>query len=232
MKRVVFPILMVGLALAAQTADAQSKKIDDAKKSLQPLNDFVGTWSGDAKADGLKKDIWVEGLEWGWKFTKDDAWMVLKFKDSKTFKSGDIRYNPEKMLYVANMVDLKDQKLTYEGKLDNDTYILERVDDKTKEAHRLRINVAGDGIFLNMASARKGPGKTLFSPEYKVSYKMEGAGFAKEKKQECVVSGGLGTGAVTYKGQTYFICCSGCRDAFNENPEFYVKQFEAKKGKK
>jgi len=231
MKRLVFPLLMVGVALLAQTAPAQNKKVEDAKKSLQTLNDFVGTWNGDAKTEGLKKDSWVESLEWGWKFTKDDAWMVLKFKDSKSFKSGDMRYNAEKMLYQANLVDLKDQKLVYEGKLDKDTFVLERTDDKTKEVHRLRINVAGDGVFLNLASARKGAGKTLYTPEYKVNFKMEGAAFVKEKKQECIVSGGLGTGAVTYKGQTYYICCSGCRDAFNENPEVYVKAWEAKKKK-
>ena len=25
--------------------------------------------------------------------------------------------------------------------------------------------------------------------------------------------------AVSYKGKTYYVCCSGCRDLFNENPE-------------
>jgi hypothetical protein len=55
---------------------------------------------------------------------------------------------------------------------------------------------------------------------------------AKEKKNLCVVSGGVGTSTVTYKGQTYYLCCSGCRDAFNENPEKYIKEFEAKKNKK
>jgi len=31
---------------------------------------------------------------------------------------------------------------------------------------------------------------------------------------------------------TYYVCCSGCRDAFNENPEKYIKEFNAKKGQK
>ena len=26
-----------------------------------------------------------------------------------------------------------------------------------------------------------------------------------------------------YKGKTYYVCCSGCRDAFNENPEKFLK---------
>ena len=38
--------------------------------------------------------------------------------------------------------------------------------------------------------------------------------------------------AVTYKGETFYVCCSGCRDAFNENPEKFIKEYEAKKNKK
>ncbi len=48
----------------------------------------------------------------------------------------------------------------------------------------------------------------------------------------CVVTGGLGKIAVTYKGQTYYVCCSGCKDAFEENPEKILKEFEARKAKK
>jgi YHS domain-containing protein len=37
---------------------------------------------------------------------------------------------------------------------------------------------------------------------------------------------------VTYKGKTYYVCCTGCRDAFKENPEKYIKEFEESKKKK
>jgi YHS domain-containing protein len=34
-------------------------------------------------------------------------------------------------------------------------------------------------------------------------------------------------------GETFYVCCSGCRDAFNENPKKYVDEFKAaKKGQK
>jgi YHS domain-containing protein len=36
---------------------------------------------------------------------------------------------------------------------------------------------------------------------------------------------------VTYKGQTYYVCCTGCRDAFNETPEKYIKEFLERKAK-
>jgi len=32
-------------------------------------------------------------------------------------------------------------------------------------------------------------------------------------------------------GQTYYVCCGGCRDAFNENPAQIIKEYLAKKKK-
>jgi len=61
----------------------------------------------------------------------------------------------------------------------------------------------------------------------------EGVPFvAGDGKPECIVSGGAGTIAVTFQGQTYYVCCSGCRAEFNETPEKYIKEFQAKKNKK
>jgi YHS domain-containing protein len=53
-----------------------------------------------------------------------------------------------------------------------------------------------------------------------------------EVKNICVVSGGLGKIQVSYKGETFWVCCSGCADAFKDNPEKYIAEFKAKKGMK
>ena len=50
-----------------------------------------------------------------------------------------------------------------------------------------------------------------------------------EKKPECVVTGGLGTMQVSYMGQTYYVCCTGCRDAFNENPAKIIAEYKKRK---
>ena len=46
---------------------------------------------------------------------------------------------------------------------------------------------------------------------------------------ECIVSGGKGTIPVSYNGKTYYVCCSGCRDAFKDDPEKFIKEAEKKK---
>ena len=61
---------------------------------------------------------------------------------------------------------------------------------------------------------------TIFQKDFKVQAGREGVSLGpKDRKNECVVSGGLGTMAVQHKGETYYVCCSGCRDLFQENPE-------------
>ena len=47
-----------------------------------------------------------------------------------------------------------------------------------------------------------------------------------------IVSGGTGTIKVMYKGMTYFVCCTGCRDAFLDDPEKYIREAAEKKKKK
>jgi hypothetical protein len=49
---------------------------------------------------------------------------------------------------------------------------------------------------------------------------------------ECVVTGGLGTIQVTFKGQSYYVCCTGCRDAFNDDPESILAAYAERKKKK
>ena len=42
---------------------------------------------------------------------------------------------------------------------------------------------------------------------------------AGESYPPCIVTEGRGTIQVSYKGKSYWVCCSGCKDLFNDNPE-------------
>ncbi|MBV9126060.1 MAG: YHS domain-containing protein [Planctomycetes bacterium] len=54
---------------------------------------------------------------------------------------------------------------------------------------------------------------------------------AREKKIECIVTGGLGTIPVSYKGITYYVCCTGCKQAFEDNPEKILKEAAKRKAR-
>jgi hypothetical protein len=228
MKRLLTCALLPIFILVVHTSPAADKEKVDYREKLQPFNDFIGQWKGDGKE---KSKTFTEDIEWGWKFKGDQAWLVLKIKDGKQFKSGELHYMPDKKNYQMTMTDINDKKLVFEGEMKKNYLTLEREDADNKERQQIVMFNAGDGVFLNY-QFKKATGKKAFTTAFEVKAKREGVDFGPNaKKNECVVSGGLGTSAVTYKGQTYYICCSGCRDAFNENPEKYVKEFEAKKKK-
>ena len=229
--------LALALGLAALPVLAADKdERADKMEALKALNDYVGDWNGTGgppRAKPGSTDLWTEKVSWAWRFKGDDVWLVMKIKDGKYFKGGEMRYLPDKKKYELTLTDVKDNKQVYQGDIKHEVLTLECVDADTKDTYRLTMNLAGDGVRLIYKAAKKSAGKTLYVPQYEVACNKVGESLgAKEKKNVCVVSGGLGTSTVSYKGQTYYVCCSGCRDAFNENPEKFIKEFEAKKNKK
>jgi len=138
----------------------------------------------------------------------------------------------KKYLLIGTPVGAK-EPVTFEGTFADDKLTFERTDAATKDTQRVRINLAAEGIRMIYQVDRKAEGGTLWKMEFASQQTKEGESLARtEKGPECVVSGGRGTSAVNYGGETFYICCSGCADAFKENPKKYVDEFKAKKGKK
>ena len=118
---------------------------------------------------------------------------------------------------------------TFTGKLVKRTLTLER--EEAGEGQRLVITMLHPNRYLYRYEVRP-KSKTLFSMRYKVGATREGVPFAEGSGQpECIVSGGFGTISVSYNGQKYYVCCSGCLEAFRENPKKYIDEFKKNKKK-
>jgi hypothetical protein len=219
-------------------ADAAEDK-EASREALKALQEFIGDWKGIGGPDKVKPDVrdkaWQEKLAWGWRFKGDDAWLTLAVTDGKIFKTAELRYLPAKKKYQLTATDKDGKKLEFLGEVKNDTLKLERVDADTKETQQITMNTAAEGVRFIYRVAHKPAGSTIFHKDFLVQATREGESLGskeKENKNECVVSGGAGTSTVSYKGETFWVCCSGCREAFNENPEKYIAEFKAKKAKK
>ena len=236
MKRlfVLASLLVIFLALPRLAAD-DSEEPASAKEALQAFNDYIGEWKGTGDVEPAKKaskTFWTETVSWAWRFKKDDAWLVMTVKDGKLFKGGELRYLMDQKKYQLTATDLKDKKLVFEGELKKGRLVLERTDADKRETQQITMNVAGGGVRFNYWYKTKTAGKKVYSGGYLVACNKEGESLGGKKEgQECPVSGGLGKIAVSFKGETFYVCCTGCRDAFNENPEKYVKEFKAKQKK-
>src|SRR6185437_9534403 len=82
--------------------------------------------------------------------------------------------------------------------------------------------------------ADREPGAPQYKRTVEVSLTKEGeafaAGSAATDLPKCVVTGGAATMTVSYQGKSFPLCCSGCRDEFNDNPEKYIKKAALRAG--
>jgi hypothetical protein len=111
----------------------------------------------------------------------------------------------------------------------------DRIAPETNPQRPARISVrqVADGKRLLMLYERRIANTDQFVRLAEVGYTREGSGFAKagSGSPECVVTGGLGTIAVQFEGKTYYVCCTGCRDLFNDDPAGVLADYRARKKK-
>jgi YHS domain-containing protein len=220
------------LTCAAQTATSLAPT---NKQALQPLQDLIGSWRGTGEPHGTReekqKGFWTETIRWEWQFKGSDAWLRAAVEKGKHLKGAELRYLPQKGLYQLTLQPTAGEKQVYTGKLQNRRLTLERGDDPAKPGQRVVLSLLHANRHLFRYEERPAE-RTTFVPVYQVGATKEGVPFAGGGSQpECIVTGGRGTMTVSYKGKTYYVCCSGCRDAFLDDPETFIQDYEAKKAK-
>ncbi len=223
-----------GLAVAAALAvalggSAQPPKLSPeqtkAKNELKKLEEFLGVWNleGSQKAGG-KETVWKEQVDWSWKFKAAEPTIKVSFGEGKGkyFTAGDLTYDVAAKKYTLALTGADKAKTVYAGDLKVGVLKLERKDDKG-DVHRLTVNTLADGIRMQLKAEKQEGGKGLFQAAFKMEGNRSGESLAGGgKKAECIVTGGAATIQVSFGGNQYFVCCSGCRDAFNETPQKFI----------
>jgi hypothetical protein len=59
-----------------------------------------------------------------------------------------------------------------------------------------------------------------------------GAASKEEQGPKCIITGAPGTSTVSFNGQAYYVCCSGCAAEFKHDPEKWLKLAKEGKSKK
>jgi YHS domain-containing protein len=227
--RTVF-LLLPALAAAAPAEAAAPRT---AREALRPFNDLIGSWRGTGEPYGSRaekqKGFWEEKIAWQWQFKGDDAWLLADVEKGKHFTRAELRYLPARDRYEMKLTTPMKEALTFEGELKDRQLTLQRQDAGKGEEQRLVLSLLHANRYLLRYDV-KAAGQTAFAPRFRVGATKEGVAFAGgDTGPECIVSGGKGTIRVSYKGKTYYVCCTGCRDEFNAEPEKYVQEYEAKK---
>ena len=205
------------------------------REALQVFNDLIGSWRGTGMPEGTQQEkqrgFWIESISWEWQFKNGDVALHAVIGKGKYYTGAELRYLPDKDLYQLTVHTLDKDTQLFTGKLSDRRLTLERQDETKKQNERLVISLLHSNRYLY--GYETGPlDRPVLKKLYQVGATKEGVDFATgEAKPECVVSGGLGTITVMHKGKTYYVCCSGCRDAFKDDPEKYIKEYEERKAK-
>ncbi len=190
------------------------------QKSLEPFAPLVGEWKGTGQVRrGTAQGAWRESGTWTWSLTKDSAALDLQVADGKYLKS--LRLTPidvetKRFAVDAALVDGTTRRFT--GTVGARNALALVADEGADGPTRLTLTPLHDSRFLLSIEA---PGATpnTYRRLGEVGYTRQGIAFAtRSDGPECIVTGGKGTIAVSHEGKTYHVCCTGCRDLFNEDP--------------
>jgi len=239
---------VVGLWAALPVRGDDDKKSGKASESdpavmeaLQEVQDVVGSWEGlGATSDKAKN--WEEKSDVAWKFNKNGkVSLYWTFKDKpgkdkgRLFAEGMLTYDSAKQLYRFKAYKTGDEEtvLDFEGKRTKSGLQLDRVNKgKAKdELDRIDLKVLNDGDRVVFTVLRKIGTSKNYKSFAQIGMTRQGTSIASREANgpKCIVTGGAGTIAVNYNGETYYVCCTGCRDAFMAEPEKFIARAKAKK---
>lgn len=217
-----------GGALAV-AAEAPAPEIPEAFARFEHM---IGSWKGQAVNTSNRLKGWEETHMWAWKFSKGKpVGMTLELSKDKIVAKAALSFDDATKQYHLDGTDPAGKPAAFAGKFDpaSKALVLDRVGGSAGAAKdRLIIRPNANKIRYVLDFDQKEPGAPQYKRVITANLGKEGesfaAGAAAADLPKCILTGGAATMSVTYQGKSYPICCSGCRDEFNENPEKYAKK--------
>lgn len=222
--------------------------------ALQPFQILLGDWNwvtkkkfGDFPKTGMN-------LGWVWDFQTDRSRPALVSHSddhpyfhqiSLTWLPGDEQFQltieeqkGNRHVLRGTWVEGAEPREESDGKKLQRTYklLLTQVEPSDGEQWQVMFNQLDNNQFL-VDLKKKSATASQFGPLDTVRQQRAGTSFAVAESDnpgpKCIISGGLGSMSVTYKGRSYPVCCSGCAAAFNDDPERWLaKLAKAEEGRK
>lgn len=232
------------------TASALSseQQIAAVMEKLKPLQIVLGEWRGTTRKefDGFKA---VDHHEWIWDLQTDPQQPALTLKSDKSpyLRTARLTWDAEHSKFRLKATDADGTSREFEGDFTEPVREVVGPDDKLHRVFRLQLTetpasvAAADGEVWQVAFAQQENNRYLLQVDKRrgsadfrrydtVSTQREGTSFALDDsdygEKTCIISQGLGNSTVSWKGKTYWVCCSGCKAAFEEDPEAWIARAE------
>ncbi|MBC8290243.1 MAG: hypothetical protein H8E37_07990 [Planctomycetes bacterium] len=201
-----------------------------AQKALEPFNSYVGGWRGAGQVRrGSRTGAWQENGIFVWNFDNGGVGIQYDVKKGKHIRQGLLTWDAKAKKFRLDATFADKVKRKFTGEFAKNAFVLESEPDAKDYVSRVTIRQLNEKRMLVLYETRKAS-QSFYRRLGEVGYTREGTRLATSDSTgpECVVTGGAGTIAVSFKGKTYYVCCTGCRDAFNDDPEGILADYKAK----
>ena len=219
-------LLVVPSAIAAQ--------VEEVPPPFQPFEHMIGGWKGTASPTANRVKGWQESHGWAWKFEKGrPVGLTLNLEGDKTLTKGSITFDSASKKYKLAGLNADGKPVAYVGAFspDGKTLTLDRVGTTPEGKERLIVRPNSNKIRYTLNLDRQEPGAPQYKTVITVGLTKDGESFAAgaggTDLPKCIMTGGAAGITVSYQGKSYPVCCTGCRDEFNDNPEKYAKLADA-----
>jgi len=240
-------------AAAGDGGASSEQQIQTIITQLQPLQILLGQWRGTTRRE-YENFKAVDAHQWIWDLQTEPDRPALTIESDKSpyLRKGRISWDDAAKKFTLAAVDGAGMTRQFTGEFTEPVHEVLGSDDKLHKVFRLEftesagvegtreeswqlafVQQENNRYLLEVARRR---GSAAFARFDTVSTQREGTSFAASDsdyaEKTCIISEGLGTMELTYKGRSYWVCCTGCKAAFEEDPEKWIARSAQRDAKK
>lgn len=222
------------------TAIAETRR-ENVVTGLAPLSFLVGEWKGVAQLRrSSNTGAWSEQATGVWHFDQRIPCLLIQLKPGN--KAAKLLFTAESQtgrpimelqhdghepiaLQMAESsipggITESSGSRTASGDAQQDHWVFESIARTDQPEIRLTFRKIND-IRMTLLFEERPNADATYRRQYELGMTREGNRLASGNtgERQCVVTGGLGTMAVMHDGKTFYVCCEGCKQAFEADPE-------------
>jgi ribosomal protein L24E len=237
------PVQLGGPTVSATGGSQAEQQAESVLSALQPLQVLLGKWNGNARNRAQ-----LDQPEWVWDFQSDrnQPALVMTSEKGGYIRAGRLTYRPDTEQFQFTYRTPEDEERTLVGTFSQPVQDVPGDDKKLQRTFKLVLAEERPGdsgeqwqvAFQQLENSRylieldRRRGSGPYQRVDTIHTQREGTSFALSDTdygdKTCIISQGLGTMTVSHQGRSYYVCCTGCKAAFEEDPERWIAKWEAK----
>lgn len=230
---------------------SQGSKVtrNDIITALQPVQTLLGKWRGITRKEvgdfkASDEPEWV----WDLRTDREHPALVMTSDQGQYFRSGRLTWDAVANQFRLTGTSPEGRERVFAGTFSEPPEEFQEAGTIVHTKFKLQLDEVGgdekdrwqvvisqqnnDRYLMELSKTRAGD----FARFDTVGHQRQGTSFAKSDtdygERKCIISGGLGTIQVSYQGKSYWVCCTGCQAAFNEDPEGWLRDAKLKSAAK